>query len=342
MSSPKGGGLRVVLVALGVNLFIAAFKFVAAFLSGSTAMFAEAVHSLTDTANQGFLLAGMRRSARPPDARHPFGYGTETYFWAFVVAGCIFLVGGVVSVWEGVEKLWQVHHGTFHPHGDARWALAVLGVSFGLELLSLRAAWREFTQMRGGRTVRQALRDVRDPTVLTVLFEDLAALAGLAVAFLGVVLTSATGNPLWDAGASVLVGLTLCGVAVVLGQNSMSLLLGEAVPPEELARILTIVGRHPAVVTVVHARTLHIGPRDVLLALKVCFNPDLTVRVLEGHINDIEKGLRNALPHLRRIYVEPGFDEGETPTARAGQSSNSDLTTSAPSGTSGTGASGRA
>lgn len=342
MSKSHEGGLRVVLVALGVNLLIAAFKFVAAFLSGSTAMLAEAVHSLTDTANQGFLLAGMRRSARPPDARHPFGYGTETYFWAFVVAGCIFLVGGVVSAWEGVEKLWQVHHGTFHPHGDARWALAVLGVSFGLELLSLRAAWREFTELRGGRTVRQALRDLRDPTILTVLFEDLAALVGLAVAFAGVMLTSATGNPLWDAGASVLVGLTLCGVAIVLGKSSMSLLLGEAVPPEELDRILELVNAYPAVVHVVHARTLHIGPRDVLLAIKVRFVPDLTVRALEDHINYIEKGLRNALPHLRRIYVEPGFDEGETPTARAGQSSNSDLTTSAPSGTSITGASGRA
>lgn len=354
MSSLKEGGLRVVLVALGVNLLIAAFKFVAAFLSGSTAMLAEAVHSLADTANQGFLLVGMRRSTRPPDTLHPFGYGTETYFWAFVVAGCIFLVGGMVSVWEGAEKLWQVYCGTFHPHGDPRWALVVLGVSFGLEILSLRAAWREFAQTRGSRTLRQALRAVRDPTVLTVLFEDLAALVGLLVAFLGVVLTRATGNPLWDAGASVVVGLSLCGVAVVLGRSSMSLLLGEAVPPEEHARILTLVNAHPAVVHVVHARTMHLGPCEVLLTLKVRFVHSLTVRALEDHINDIEKILRGRMPHLRRIYVEPGFDEEIAQEAHSNlggraedegssdQSSNSDLTTSAPSGTSGTGASGLA
>ncbi len=334
MSNSHGGGLRVVLVALTVNLLIAAFKFVAAFLSGSAAMLAEAVHSLADTTNQVLLIVGMRRSSRPPDALHPFGHGTETYFWAFIVAGCIFLVGGTVSMWEGVEKLWQVHKGTFHPHGDVRWALGTLGVSFALESLSLRAAWREFTQMRGSRTIRQALRDVRDTTVLTVLLEDLAALLGLAVAFLGVVLTLLTGNPLWDALASVLVGVTLCGVAFLLGRDSMSLLLGEAVPEEEHARILEIVKEHPRVLAVVHARTMHIGPRDVLLAIKLQFDRTLTMDLLEQCINDLERNLRAALPHLRRIYVEPGFDEH--------QSSNSDLTTSAPSGTSGTGASGRA
>lgn len=334
MSNPHQGGQRVVLVALTMNLLIAVFKFGTAILSGSAAMLAEAVHSLADTLNQGFLLLGMRRSLRIPDARHPFGYGSETYFWAFVVAACIFLVGGSVSVWEGAEKLWQVHKGTFHPHGDARWALGTLGVSFALESLSLRAAWREFTQMRGSRTMRQALRDVRDTTVLTVLLEDLAALLGLAVAFVGVVLTLLTGNPLWDALASVLVGATLCGVAFLLGRDSMSLLLGEAVPEEEHARILAVAVNHPRVLGVVHARTMHIGPRDVLLAIKIQFERTLTIDLLEQCINDLERELRSALPHLRRIYVEPGFDER--------QSSNSDLTTSAPSGTSGGGASGRA
>lgn len=303
------GGQRVVVVALLVNLLIAACKFLAAFLSQSAAMFAEAVHSLTDTANQAFLLVGMRRSTRPPDHLHPFGYGTETYFWSFIVAGCIFLVGGAVSLWEGGEKLWQLSRGTYHPHGDVRWALGVLGVSIVLEMFSLRAAAKEFQEVRGNKTLRQALRDARDPTVITVLFEDAAAIAGLFIALAGVVATYLTGNPFWDAAASVLVGATLCGIAFFLGKDSMSLLLGEAVPEEEHQKILKIASDQPFVLEVVHARTLHIGPRDVLLAIKIRFMRHMRTDELEECINSLEAKLRSELPYLRRIYVEPGFRE---------------------------------
>ncbi|MCS6912548.1 MAG: cation diffusion facilitator family transporter [Myxococcales bacterium] len=310
MSGPSAeGGQRVVVIALVVNLLIAGFKFVTAGISRSTAMLAEAVHSLADSANQVFLLIGMRRSVRPPDARHPFGYGTETYFWAFIVAGSIFLIGAVVSIWEGVEKLWQIYHGTHRGHGDVRWALLVLGVSIVLELVSLRAALVEFRHLTGGRGLRRTLEDARDPTVLTVLFEDVAALFGLIAALCGVLLTYLTGQPIWDALASVVVGLALAVVAIVLGRDSKSLLIGEAVPADEQRQIIELVAAWPDVLAVVHLRTLHIGPKEVLAALKLRFRRDLTIDDLEQSINGLEAALRNAFPHLRRIYIEPGFDE---------------------------------
>ncbi|HMY59091.1 MAG TPA: cation diffusion facilitator family transporter, partial [Pseudomonadota bacterium] len=245
-----GGGLRVVLVALCINLLIAVFKFVAAGISGSTAMLAEAVHSLADTANQVFLLIGMKRSSRPPDARHPFGYGTETYFWAFIVAGSIFLIGAAVSIWEGSEKLWHILHGQASAHGDVKWAIIVLGVSLVLESWSLRAAVQEFLHMTAGKGLKKTIEDARDPTVLTVLFEDLAALFGLAVALIGVVASHLTGNPLWDALASIVVGMALLVVAIFLGRDSMSLLIGEAVPKEEHEQIIALAEQQPGVLAV--------------------------------------------------------------------------------------------
>ena len=304
-----GGGYRVVMVALVINLLIAAFKFVAAALSRSTAMLAEAVHSLADTANQAFLLVGMKRSSRPPDALHPFGYGTESYFWAFIVAGSIFLIGSAVSIWEGVQKLWLLANGGHPAEGNVYWAIGVLSVSLVLEMWSLRTAMAEFRHLSQGRGLRQALRDIRDPTVLTVLFEDLAALFGLVAALIGVTVSHLTGQPIWDALASIVVGLALGTVAFYLGRDSMSLLIGEAVPEEEHKKLMEIAAAHPDVVQVVHLRTLHIAPQEVLAAFKLQFARELTMDTLEQRINELEKKLRTAYPHLRRIYIEPGFDE---------------------------------
>lgn len=306
---PEGGGYRVVIVALVINLLIAAFKFVAAALSRSTAMLAEAVHSLADTANQAFLLIGMKRSSRPPDQLHPFGYGTESYFWAFIVAGSIFLIGAAVSIWEGVEKLWMILRGEPLHEGNVYWAIGVLTVSLILEAWSLRTALAEFRHLAGGRGLRQALRDIRDPTVLTVLFEDLAALFGLVAALIGVTLSYLTGQPIWDALASIVVGVALGTVAFYLGRDSMSLLIGEAVPQEEHQKLVEIAAAQPGVLQVIHLRTLHIAPQEVLAAFKLRFARDLTMDGLEERINELEKTLRTAYPHLRRIYIEPGFDE---------------------------------
>jgi cation diffusion facilitator family transporter len=299
-------GQRVVVAALAVNLAIAACKLVAAVLSRSSATLAEACHSLADSANQIFLLVGLRRSARPPDREHPFGYGPETYFWAFMVALCIFAVGGGVSIHEGVDKL--VHpHG--RPLGDPRSAYVVLGASIVLESISLSVALRELEHLRAGRGLRRTLREARDPTVLTVLFEDLAALSGLVVALAGLIATRLTGVGAYDAIASVVVGLMLVAVAAVLARDAQSLLIGRSAPEADERQIAAIVAARPEVCELVHLRTMHLGPEEVIAALKVRFSGELTVRTLEARINELEAELRRALPRRRLIYVEPGFDE---------------------------------
>lgn len=303
----KGGGIRVVLAALAVNVAIAVFKFIAAALSGSTAMLAEACHSTADTANQVFLLIGMRRAARPPDRDHPFGHGPETYFWAFMVALCIFALGAGVGIREGVDKI--IHRHEAAPLGDARWAYAVLGVSILLEGYSFSVAMKEFRHIRAGRGIRRTLKEQRDPTVLTVLFEDLAALFGLVVALTGILLTRYTGDALWDGLASIIVGLALGAVAGVLGRDTKSLLVGKSMNEHDEGIVRRIVAASPDVCELVHLRTMHLGPAEVIAAIKVRFKDHLDVRSLERSINDIEAELRRALPQLRRIYIEPGFDE---------------------------------
>jgi cation diffusion facilitator family transporter len=303
---PAEGGQRVVVAALLVNLAIAACKFAAAALSRSTAMLAEACHSLADSANQIFLLIGLRRSARPPDEQHPFGYGPETYFWAFMVALCIFSVGGAFSVYEGVKKILYPHESQL---GNVWWAYGVLGASVVLEAYSFTVAMREFRHLRRGRGLRATLTDARDPTVLTVLFEDLAALFGLAVAGLGITLAHLTGQPAWDGAASVVVGLALGVIAMVLAGDAKSLLIGRSVPEAERRRIEEIAAAARDVMQVVHIRTIHLGPAEVMVGLKLTFRPDLDTRTLEQRINELEAQLRKELPHLKRIYVEPGFDE---------------------------------
>jgi cation diffusion facilitator family transporter len=300
------GGRGVVIAALLVNIAIALCKYVASAFSRSTGMLAEALHSLADTANQIFLLLGMRLAARPPDEKHPFGYATETYFWSFIVALCIFAVGGTVSIVEGVEKMLHL--------GDAKiehvfWAYGVLGASIVLESYSLTVAMKEFNSIRRGRSVKRTLAEARDPTVLTVLFEDLAALFGLVVAAGGIALTQLTGNAMWDGLASIVVGVALVAVAGTLARNTKSLLIGQSVPEGERQKIVEIAKAARDVLAIVHIRTIHFGPREVMCGLKLTFARELDVQTLEQRINELEAQLRAALPHLVRIYVEPGFDE---------------------------------
>jgi cation diffusion facilitator family transporter len=302
------GGKGVVVAALAVNVAIALFKFIAAGLSRSSAMLAEACHSTADTCNQIFLLIGMRKSERPPDRKHPFGHGPETYFWAFMVALCIFTLGGYLSVQEGVHKILH-RNDPGHELGNATWAYAVLVVSIFLESYSFSVAMKEFRHIRAGRGIRRTLRETRDPTVLTVLFEDLAALFGLFVALTGIILARVTGNVAFDGAASIVVGLALGAVAVVLARDTKSLLIGESVNEADERAIKEIVCAQPDVEALVHLRTMHMGPSEVIAAIKVKFAGHLDVRTLETRINDIEAALRQRLPILRRIYIEPGFDE---------------------------------
>lgn len=292
--------------ALAINIAIAVLKFIVAGMTSSSAMLAEAFHSLADCGNQIFLLLGMRLAERNPDEEHPFGYATERYFWSFVAALSIFTVGGALSIYEGGRKVLGFEHEAIE---SPLWAYAVLGVSIALESVSFVVALREFRQGSRGRSLRQTVREARDPTVITVLFEDLAALVGLGVALAGVLASVLLRSPVWDGLASVLVGAVLVAVAAFLARETKSLLIGRSVPPSERARIEAIARGARDVVQVIHIRTVHLGPDEVMCGLKLRFNPTLDTGTLEQRINELEASLRAELPHLVRIYVEPGFDE---------------------------------
>jgi len=297
-----GGSQAVVIKALAANFGIAIAKFVAAFISRSASMLAEAVHSLADSGNQLFLLLGMRKSMRREDAIHEFGYAAERYFWAFIVAVSLFTVGATFSMYEGIHKV-------LHPAGamgSRTVAYIVLGVSMALELFSLSAAVTEFRHIRAGRSLKQTIDEARDAVIIVVLFEDLAALVGLAAAFGGLALTQATGNPVWDGVGSIVVGVTLFGVAFFLARKTKHLLIGQSVPLPQRARMMEIVEAAPGVRSLVHLRTMHLGPEEVLVGMKIVVADDVTARDATKLIDDIEARLRTELPILKRIYVEIG------------------------------------
>jgi cation diffusion facilitator family transporter len=300
-----GGSQSVVIKALAANCGIAIAKFVAAFISGSTSMLAEAVHSLADSGNQLFLMMGMRRSERREDAIHEFGYAAERYFWAFIVAVSLFTVGATFSLYEGVHKV-------LHPAGhigSRTVAYIVLGVSIALELFSLSAALAEFRHIKAGRSLKQTIDEARDAVVIVVLFEDVAALVGLAAAFGGLLLSQLTGSGVWDGVGSIVVGVTLFGVAFFLARKTKHLLIGQSVTPAQRARMMQIVEESPGVHALVHLRTMHLGPEEVLVGMKIALGDDTAARDATQIIDVIEARLRAEIPILKRIYVEIGNDE---------------------------------
>lgn len=302
------GNKKVVIAALLGNLGIAAAKFVAAFLSGSAAMLAEGVHSVADTGNQALLLLGISLSKRPASRRHPFGRSSELYFWPFIVAVMLFTIGAVASFYEGMHRLFSDEPAS---HDGVVWAYGVLFVSIVLEALSFRVAYREFKQTARGRSILRVIRDTRDPLVVTVLAEDSAALIGLTLALIGVTATHLTGNPLWDAVATLSIGVVLAAVACVLSYETHSLLIGESAPSEDEASVRAIVSATPHIRGIGEVLTMHIGPQDVILALKVAFDPDLSVQVVEEKINELERSIRATLPQMTKIFIEPD-SEGMT------------------------------
>lgn len=303
-SGEAAGSRKVVLAALGGNALIAVAKFVAAWLSGSAAMLAEAVHSLADTANQGLLLFGMALSRKRDPKRFPLGRAREMYLWAFIVSLMLFLLGGVVALYEGIKKLTGPHEG----HGSVVAAVAVLGVSIVLELVSFRVAAKEFNRARGRRSIAAALFHGKDPTIPIVLLEDTAALAGLAVAFVAVGVMWATGNVVADGIGSVVIGLLLCGVGLMLAYETHGLIIGEAATPEMRAQALGVVAETPGVEGVSQMLTLHIGPDTVLLALKVRFRRGATVEEVEQVTNAVEERVRAAIPEMKKIFIEADGD----------------------------------
>ena len=294
----------VVWAALFANLGIGAAKFVAAAITGSTAMLTEGIHSVVDSGNQVLLLYGEHRAKRPPDAIHPFGYGRELYFWAFVVAILIFAGGSVITINEGV-----LHWTTPEPLRPPLVNYIVLALAFGIEGTSWAIALREFAASKGDAGWWQAVKDSKDPATFTVLFEDSAALSGLVVAAIGVWASHYFGDPRLDGLASIVIGVILAVVAVFLAREAKGLLIGERADPVMIARIRDIVAAHPAISAVNHVRTIHTAPKQVFAAISADFEDAVSMGAAERLIEEIEDELRASFPVLSSIYIRPEKSE---------------------------------
>jgi len=292
-------GNIVIYGALAANLGIAAAKFVAAAISGSSSMLTEGVHSLVDSGNQLLLLYGQKRANRPPDRKHPFGYGREVYFWSFVVAILIFAGGAGVSIYEGAQHIRDPE-----PLRDPLVNYVVLGVAFAFEGGSWLIAVREFNAVRRG-SWWHAVRASKDPAGFTVLFEDSAALIGLACAAAGVWASHALNDPRIDGAASIAIGMVLAGVAVLLAREAKGLLIGESAEPALVEEIRRLLERRPEISSVNHVRTIHSAPDSVFVAVSADFNDALTLGEGERLIEDIEGELKDVLPQLSSIYIRP-------------------------------------
>lgn len=295
----KGESKVAVVAAVVGNLTIAIIKFAAAALTGSSAMIAEGIHSLVDTGNGGLVLLGMRRSATPADAEHPFGHGKELYFWTLIVAISIFGIGGGMSLYEGITYL---QHPS--PMGDPWPNYIVLAIAFVVEGSAFTLAMREFSAAKGDRGAAEFIRNSKDPSLFTIVFEDSAAMLGLVVAFLGVLFGHLFHNPYLDGVASIIIGLILMGVAWLLARESKGLLVGEGVEPAMLAAMHELVAGDEAVQGVGDIRTMYVGPNDLVVNLDVAFVPSLRSAGMRQAIDRIESSLKAAYPEVSRIYIE--------------------------------------
>ena len=290
----------VILAALFANLGIAAAKFVAAAITGSSSMLTEGVHSLVDSGNQGLLLYGQRRAKRVPDALHPFGYGRELYFWAFVVAILIFGLGAGISVYEG----WA-HIEAPEPLHDPTINYIVLAIALALEGTSWWIALREFAAAKGDLGWWQAVKESKDPATFIVLFEDSAALAGLIVAGIGIWASHAWDDPRIDGAASIAIGVILAAVAMLLAREAKGLLIGERADPALIAEIRATLEAEPGITYVNHVRTVHSAPDRVFVAISADFDDALTMGEAETLVERLEKLLKARQPKLSSIYIRP-------------------------------------
>ncbi|HEX6937264.1 MAG TPA: cation diffusion facilitator family transporter [Actinomycetes bacterium] len=295
------GGTRAIVAALVANLGIAVTKFVAFVLTGSSSMLAESIHSVADSGNQGLLLVGGRRARRAATPEHPFGYGRERYIYAFIVSIVLFSVGGLFALYEGWHKLQ-------HPEPIDSWQwvpIVVLLVAIGLESYSFRTAIVESNHVRGDQSWKQFVRRAKAPELPVVLLEDFAALVGLVLALFGVGLTLVTDDGVWDGIGTVLIGLLLVTVAVVLAIETKSLLLGEGATREATARIEAALVADEGVERIIHMKTLHLGPDELLVAAKIAVRHGDTAAEVARTIDATEARIRAAEPIARVIYIEP-------------------------------------
>lgn len=312
---------KAIYAAIIGNFAIAVTKFLGAAVSGSSAMMAEGIHSLVDTGNGGLLLLGIRRSKRPPDDQHPYGYGKSLYFYTLIVAVLIFGLGGGISLYEGILHTLDPGHGG--PTGTTLFGITISGLTLNTIVLSAAivfeagafwTAWTEFNKQRGDRGLFEAIRSTKDPTTFTVLFEDSAAMAGLIVALLGVHLTEALHMPVLDGVASIIIGLILCAVASFLVWESKKLLLGEAAGPEMQAGIRRIATDDPAVEEVLRSMTLHMGANTLVLNMNLKFRSSLTADEIATAVDRVERTIRKEYPVIRFIFLEADSLTGQGQT----------------------------
>jgi cation diffusion facilitator family transporter len=303
--------LPAVIAAIIGNLAIATVKFIAAAMTGSSAMISEGIHSVVDTGNGCLLLVGLKKSEKPANERHPFGYGKEVYFWSLIVAMSVFGIGGGLSIYEGVDHLLDPS-----PLEDPTINYIVLGLSFLFEAISFTIAYRQFRRHKGARGPISAIRHGKDPSMFTVVFEDTAALIGLAIAFVGIFLGHQFDNVYFDGAASVCIGLLLAAVALWLATETKGLLVGERADPALVKEVETIAAGDAAVVSVGHALTMHLGPAEVLLNLGIEFEPGTTAEAIHASVHRIEERIIAKFPEVTRIYLEVesfrgGVSQGE-------------------------------
>lgn len=298
-----GHGNKAVIAALLANAAIAVAKFVGFLVTGSSAMLAESVHSVADSGNQGLLLLGGKRAKKAADEEHPFGYGRERYFWAFVVALVLFSLGGLFSLYEGFHKLEESREGgELNAPGVAIGILLFAAVA---EAFSFRTAIVESKKVKGDQTWWRFVRTAKSPELPVVLLEDLGALVGLLLALVGVVLAAVTGDLIWDALGTMAIGVLLLVIAVFLVIEMKGLLMGEGGTPQDVAKVRAALVDGSAVTSIIHLKTMHIGPDELLVAAKIGVSPSLTVAELAAAIDGAEGRVRAAVPLARAIYLEP-------------------------------------
>ena len=297
------GGKKAIIAALMANIGIAISKFVAFFFTGSSSMLSEAIHSVADSSNQVLLLVGNKRSQKPADEKHPFGYGRRRFVYGFIVAVVLFLIGGLFSLYEGLHK-WQDPE----PLNDWWIAVLVLVIAIGLETVSFRTALREANKSRGKRSLANFIKDSRQPELPVILLEDAGALLGLVFALVGVGMAVITGDGRWDAVGAMAVGTLLVVIAIFLAMEMATMLIGESALPEEVAAIRAALESAPLVERVIHLRTVHMGPDELLVAAKIAIRQSETAAGIAAGINEAELALRAAVPTARYVFIEPDLD----------------------------------
>ncbi|MET9956639.1 cation diffusion facilitator family transporter [Streptomyces sp. NPDC006339] len=306
------GGTKAIVAALAANLAIAVAKFVAFLFSGSSSMLAESVHSLADSGNQGLLLVGGKRAQREATPQHPFGYGRERYIYAFLVSIVLFSVGGMFAIYEGYEKI-------KHPHEIEAWywPVGVLVFAIIAETFSFRTAIKESNEVRGNLSWKEFVRRAKAPELPVVLLEDLGALVGLILALGGVSVALATGNGVWDGIGTLCIGVLLIAIAIVLAAETKSLLLGESAGVDEVKKIEDAIVDGSTVTRLIHMRTLHLGPEELLVAAKIAVRHDDSASDVARSINAAEERIRAAVPIARVIYLEPDIYSEKSTAAPA-------------------------